>query len=195
MTRPETDPAGAQTRTTDREESELLERIRSRDRDAFAALFDAHSKAAFGLAYRMLSDASEAEDVVQEAFVSLWRQAESIDPGRGRVRSLLLTIVHRRAVDYMRRRPGAPAVPLDEAAGLPSAAPDPLAGASDAEERVRVRAALAALPADQRSAIGLTYFGGLTIGEMAEREGVPLGTAKSRLRLGLERLRKTLVMR
>jgi RNA polymerase sigma-70 factor (ECF subfamily) len=126
--------------------------------------------------------------------VSLWRQAQSIDPARGNVRSLLLTIVHRRAIDALRRRAGRPVTTLDDAE-VRSVAPDPLEQASEAEERVRVRAAMEGLPAEQREAIELTYFGGLTVTEMAERQRVPVGTAKSRLRLGLERMRRTLVSR
>jgi RNA polymerase sigma-70 factor (ECF subfamily) len=195
MSRSRTDPQALETRTSDREELRLLQRLRARDRAAFAELFDAQGKAAFGVAYRMLHDAREAEDAVQEAFVSLWRQAQSIDPARGNVRSLLLTIVHRRAIDTLRRRAGRPVTALDDADQVRSVAPDPLEQASEAEERARVRAAMEGLPADQREAIELTYFGGLTVTEMAERQRVPVGTAKSRLRLGLERMRRTLVSR
>ena len=170
----------------------LLERLRRNDRDAIAATYDAYGRLAFGLAYRIVGEAAEAEDVVQEAFVSLWRQADKLDSSRGSLRSLLLTIVHRRAVDAVRRRAGRPAVLLDSLEPLPSAAPGPLEVSSTAEEQRLVQGALAELPVDQRKAIELTYFGGLTIAEMAEQENVPLGTAKSRLRLGLDRMRKAL---
>jgi RNA polymerase sigma-70 factor (ECF subfamily) len=170
----------------------LLERLRQKDRDALAAAYDAYSRLAFGLAYRVVGEATEAEDVVQEAFVALWRQADKLDASRGSLRSLLLTIVHRRAVDAVRRRAGRPSVLLESLEPLPSGAPDPLEVSSVAEEQRLVQRALAELPQDQRKAVELTYFGGLTIAEMAEREGIPLGTAKSRLRLALDRMRKSL---
>jgi RNA polymerase sigma-70 factor (ECF subfamily) len=180
-------------RTIDTEDARLLERLRRNDRDALAAMYDAYGRIAYGLAYRVLGEAGDAEDVVQESFLSLWRQADRLDPKRGSVRSLLLTIVHRRSIDVLRRRSGRPERALDETQPIAAAAGDPVEYASQAEERERIRLALAELPAEQRSAIELTYFGGLTIAEMAERQDIPLGTAKSRLRLALERLRKTLV--
>ncbi len=154
---------------------------------------DAYGRIAYGLAYRVLGQAGDAEDIVQESFLSLWRQAARLDPKRGSVRSLLLTIVHRRSIDVLRRRAGRIERALDEAHPIASAAPDPVEFASQAEERERIQGALAELPAEQRTAIELTYFRGLTIAEMAEQERIPLGTAKSRLRLALERMRKTLV--
>lgn len=192
MTGSPPDPPTTPSRTTDREDALLLERLRRNDRDALAGLYDAYGRLAFGLAYRVVGEAGEAEDVVQESFLTLWRQASRLDPNRGSVRSLLLTIVHRRAIDVLRRRPGRPERTLDEVAPLPSVAPDPSEFASLAEERDLVRRALDTLPADQRQAIELTYFRGLTVAEMAQEERIPLGTAKSRLRLALERMRTTL---
>jgi RNA polymerase sigma-70 factor (ECF subfamily) len=187
------DPPLASSRTTDEEDARLLERLRRNERDALAAMYDAYGRVAYGLAYRVLGQAGDAEDIVQESFLSLWRQADRLDAKRGSVRSLLLTIVHRRSIDVLRRRSGRIERALDEAQPIASGAPDPIEFATQAEERERIQGALKELPAEQRNAIELTYFGGLTIAEMAEQEQIPLGTAKSRLRLALERMRKTLV--
>ncbi len=176
----------------DERDAELLKRLRRNDRDALAALYDAYARLAFGLAYRVLGDTGEAEDIVQESFLMLWRQADRLDARRGSVRALLLTIVHRRAIDALRRRTGRSEqiVPVFES--MQSAAPDPMEFASQAEERERIRQALTELPLDQQQAIELTYFGGLTVAEMAERQEIPVGTAKSRLRLALDKMRKSL---
>ena len=187
------DPPLAPSRTTDEEDARLLDRLRRNERDALAALYDAYGRVAYGLAYRVLGQAGDAEDIVQESFLSLWRQAGRLDAKRGSVRSLLLTIVHRRSIDVLRRRAGRIERTLDEAQPVASAAPDPIEFATHAEERERIQGALQELPAEQRAAIELTYFRGLTIAEMAIQEQIPLGTAKSRLRLALERMRKTLV--
>jgi len=187
------DPPLVPSRTTDEEDARLLERLRRNERDALAAMYDAYGQIAYGLAYRVLGQAGDAEDIVQESFLSLWRQADRLDARRGSVRSLLLTIVHRRSIDVLRRRSGRNERVLDEAQPIASAAPDPIDFATQAEERERVQRALQELPAEQRTAVELTYFRGLTIAEMAEEEQIPLGTAKSRLRLALERMRKTLL--
>lgn len=192
MSKAPPDPRAASTRTTDQDDVALLERLRANDRDAIASLYDAYGGMAFGLAFRVVSDAKEAEDVVQEAFLTLWRQAQRLDAARGSVRSLLMTIVHRRAIDAVRRRAGRPEVVLDAAAPLAATTPDPVDFASLAEERETVGRALRELPEEQRKAIELTYFGGLTVAEMAAEEDIPVGTAKSRLRLALERMRKTI---
>jgi len=187
------DPPIAPSRSIDIEDARLLDRLRRNERDALAAMYDAYGRMAYGLAYRVLGEAGDAEDIVQESFLSVWRQAERLDPARGSVRSLLMTIVHRRSIDVLRRRRGRPERALDDAQPIASSAPDPVEFASQAEERERIQGAMKELPPEQRAAIELTYFGGLTIAEMATREQIPLGTAKSRLRLALERLRKALV--
>lgn len=186
------DPIAPPIRTIDREDAKLLERLRRNDRDALAALYDAYARLAFGLAYRVLGDAGEAEDIVQESFLMLWRQTDRLDARRGSVRALLLTIVHRRAIDALRKRLGRSEQIVAAFDPMPSTAQDPLEFASQAEERDLIRQALADLPLDQRQAIELTYFGGLTVAEMAEQQQIPLGTAKSRLRLALGRMRKAL---
>jgi RNA polymerase sigma-70 factor (ECF subfamily) len=192
MSQPPLDPSAAPARTTNREDARLLERLRRNDRDALAAFYEQYGRLAYGLAYRIVGEAGEAEDVVQEAYLTLWRQAGRLDPSRGSVRSYLLTIVHRRAIDVLRRRSGRPERALVDAEQLPSAAPDPVEFASLAEERERVQRALQELPDDQRQAVELAYFRGLTMAELAQEQRIPIGTAKSRLRLALGRMRKTL---
>jgi RNA polymerase sigma-70 factor (ECF subfamily) len=177
----------------DRDDERLMERLRRNERDAMAALYDQYGRLAYSVAYRVVGESGEAEDVVQESFLALWRQAGKLDAERGSVRSFLLTIVHRRAIDVLRRRSGRPERPLDDAAPIPAATPDPIEFASLAEERALLERAMRTLPDEQRQAVELTYFKGLTIVEMAERQQIPLGTAKSRLRLALDRMRKTLV--
>ena len=189
---PESDPHGASGRTTSEDDAILIDGLRRDDEEAMSLLYDRYGASAYGLACRMLGETAEAEDVVQEAFLALWRQAGSFDPGRGALRSYLLTIVHRRAIDTARRRSSRPQQPLDVTQPLASGDSDPFDMASAEEQRALVQAALGDLPADQRRAVELTYFGGLTIAEMAATEGIPLGTAKSRLRLALERMRKAL---
>lgn len=159
------------------------------DLTRFAAIYDEHAAAALGLARRMLADRSSAEDVVQDAFLSLWR-SDGYDPTRGGIRTYLLTIVRNRAIDHMRRQHARPAE--RDAVELASHGEAPDRTDLLVEERVAgrvIRDALADLPAAQRQAIELAYFGGLSQSEVAARLGEPLGTVKSRMRIGLERLR------
>jgi RNA polymerase sigma-70 factor, ECF subfamily len=156
------------------------------EEDALAALYDRFGPTAYGLALRVVRDAELAEDVVQEAFLSLWRTAGRFVPERARAGTWLLTLVHRRAVDLVRREERRRAEPIETA---PEAAD---AAAEEAPwlqlERERVRAALASLPDAQREAIELAYYGGFTQAELADRLGQPLGTIKSRMFVGLARL-------
>lgn len=155
-------------------------------------LYDRLSRQAFGLAYRMLGDGAAAEDVVQEAFLSVWRGSDRIDAARGKLQSLVLTIVHNKAIDVLRsRKSGTTDLPLEPAVER--------AAEGDFTERVAttvdaqvVRDALDSLPEDQRQAVELAYYGGLTHTEISERLGLPLGTVKGRLRLALEKMRTTL---
>ncbi|MDZ4277567.1 MAG: sigma-70 family RNA polymerase sigma factor [Dehalococcoidia bacterium] len=192
MSEPPPDPSASPSRTIDREDAELLERLRRNDREALAAIYDRYGRLAFGLAYRVVGEPQEAEDTVQESFLTLWRQAGRLDAARGSVRSYLLTIVHRRAIDALRRKSGRAERALDQIEPIVSPAPDPMEVASRGEDRALVQRALAGLPSDQRQAVELAYFGGLTIAELAQEQGIPLGTAKSRLRLALKRMRQTL---
>lgn len=156
-------------------------------------LYDRLGGQAFGLAYRIMRDGPSAEDVVQEAFLTVWRQAERIDTARGKLSSFVLTLVHHKAIDALRARRGQVTrqVPVDVA--------DIEKAGSDVSERVlqslnrdEVRAALAAVSDDQRRAIEMAYYDGLTHVEIAEALELPLGTVKSRLRLGLEKMRAVL---
>lgn len=158
------------------------------------AMYDRYRRVAFGLAYRVLDDPSSAEEVVQDAFMQVWRRAEQFDSsGSANVRGWLLTIVHHRAVDIWRRthRHDDRSVTLDEELELRSLA-DTWEDVDRHLTQEEVRQALDDLPDDQRRAIELAYFGGLTQREIAAREDAPLGTVKGRMRLGLNKLRTTL---
>lgn len=170
-------------------DDELLAAVARGDHPALLALYDRHGRVAYGLAYRILGDAGAAEEAVQDAFVRVWRRASSFDPARGVGRAWLLTIVHHCAIDLVRRRSGAPPVVagLDEVAER-QAVPDAWSDLSSKLESERVRGAVATLPGEQRRAIEMAFFDGLTHREIAERDGLPLGTVKGRLRLGLRRL-------
>ncbi len=167
--------------------------MQSGDQQAVAALYDRYSGVAYGLALRITSDGTTAEDVVQDAFVSVWKQCGRFDPGRGQVKSWLLTIVHHKSVDAIRRKSGRNERALPEGPeefiatyGRPEEAAEMM---MDAEA---VRAAVNLVPDDQRRTIEMAYFMGLTHVEIAERMGVPLGTVKSRLRIGLDKMREYL---
>jgi RNA polymerase sigma factor (sigma-70 family) len=161
------------------------------DEIALAELYDRFGRAAFGLALRVIRDEALAEDAVQEAFLSVWRGASRFIPERAKASTWIMTLVHRRAVDVVRREERRRADPLPEAEldlGGPSAADS----AWLRLERERVQAALSKLPDQQREAIELAYYGGFTQSELAERLGEPLGTIKSRMFAGLARLRELL---
>jgi RNA polymerase sigma-70 factor (ECF subfamily) len=171
-------------------DEELLAAISRGDEQALASLYDRYGRIAYGLALRILRDPALAQDAVQDAFLSAWRTAVSFDPGRGNARTWLLTLVHRRAVDLVRREERRRGDPL---ADVPVASGDATDEAAEVrDERRRVQAALAQLTADQREALELAYYGGLSQSELAERLGVPLGTVKSRMFAGLARLRDLL---
>ena len=164
------------------------------DEGALAELYDRFGAVAFGLALRVVRDAALAEDAVQEAFLTVWRTASRFVAERGKARTWILTLVHRRAVDIVRREERRRAEPLESENRADP--PDPTGSAEDAAwlgfERDRVQAALHALPDTQREAIELAYYGGYSQSELAERLGVPLGTIKSRMFAGLARLRELL---
>lgn len=170
----------------------LLER---RDPDAFAVLYDRHGGAAYSLAHRIVGDRAIAEDVTQEAFLSLWRSSARFEPARGSVRSWTLAIVRNRAIDSLRKAAGnAPKLDLDDDAALAEQRSEQLtdAEAIRRDASARVRGALGALPREQSEVIGLAFFGGFSHVEIAEMLEMPLGTVKGRMRLGLERIRSTL---
>jgi RNA polymerase sigma-70 factor (ECF subfamily) len=162
--------------------------------DALQELYDRYRVMAYSIALRITSDASLAEDVVQDAFLGVWRNASRYVEGRGSVKTWLLSIVHHRAVDAVRRR--RPVVELPERDDLPPPAltlPDIWHEVAGNLDRREIAAAMTTLSDVQREAIELAYWGGLTQQEIAERTGAPLGTVKSRVRLGLLALRRALV--
>jgi RNA polymerase sigma-70 factor (ECF subfamily) len=169
----------------------LVALVARSDENALAELYDRHGRVAFGLALRVLRDRNLAEDAVQEAFLAVWRTAGSFVPERAKASTWILMLVHRRAVDAVRREARRPTDPLENAAedmSDDSAAEDALRSL----ERTRVREALAQLPDPQREAIELAFYAGFTQSELSERLGVPLGTIKSRVFTGLARLRDLL---
>jgi RNA polymerase sigma-70 factor (ECF subfamily) len=153
-------------------------------------LYNEHRGAAFALAYRMLGERGMAEDVVQEAFLNIWRQGVTYDTARGTARTWLLTIVHHRAIDLMRRQRAKTGsdTDIDAAVPLPSGE-DTWATVAEHLECDRIRRAVATLPPEQQQVIEYAYFGGMTHAEIAQAVGVPLGTVKGRLRLAMEKLR------
>jgi RNA polymerase sigma factor (sigma-70 family) len=183
-------PVKGRVRVGQRSDEELLDAVASGDDAALAALYDRFGRVAYGLAYRILRDQTLAEDAVQEAFLAVWRSADSYRRERAKAATWILTLVHRRAVDLVRREDRRRSETLDEAQEPASESVDEEAGRRD--RRVAVQAALAQLPDDQRQALELAYYGGYTQSELAERLGVPLGTIKSRMFAGLARLRELL---
>jgi RNA polymerase sigma-70 factor (ECF subfamily) len=172
-------------------ERDVRERLVGNDDAALAEIYDQYSSFVYGLALRVVGDARAAEDVSQDVFVGLWERPAAFDPDRGSLRTWLGTLTHRRAVDHVRREEARRRRAERDAARAVSA-PDveELATAMVAAERVR--AALDLLPSEQRRAIQLAYFGGKTYRQVAEVLGIPEGTAKSRLRLGLRRIAEAL---
>ncbi len=160
------------------------------EQTALAELYDRYGRVAYGLALRIVRDERLAEDAVQDGFLAAWRSAARFAPERGKAATWLLTLVHRRAVDLVRREERRRAESLERV-------PEPAAGAVDEDawlrlRRERVQEALRRLPDPQREALELAYYGGFTQSELAERLGQPLGTIKSRMFAGLSRLRELL---
>lgn len=171
----------------------VLERIARGELGALDDLYERYKTMSYSIAYRITNDATLAEDVVQEAFLGAWRNAARYIEGRGSVKTWLLSIVHHRAIDAVRRRRATVELPeRDEAPPQALRLPDVWAEVSATLDADEVRAALGALTDVQREAIELGYFGGLTQVEIAEKTGAPLGTVKSRMRLGLLAMRKVL---
>lgn len=171
-----------------------MESVRDGDARAFEIIFDRHADVAFSLAYRMCGRRGTAEDVVQEAFVSLWRSGARYDRSRGSVRSWVLSVVHNRAIDMFRRDSirTAKDVSDDDAVQRLAARDDTEREVQRRDEGSRVRAALSELPTDQRKVIELAYFGGFSHSQIAELLSLPAGTVKGRMRLGLTKLRVAL---
>ena len=168
----------------------VLALVARSDETALAELYDRFGRVAYGLALRILRDPSLAEDAVQEAFLAVWRGADRFVPGRAGAAVWLMTIVHRRAVDLVRREQRRRGEPLEAA---PMAAGEETSEEAELRERRRrVQAALGQLPELERQSLELAYYGGLTQSQLAEELRIPIGTVKSRMFSGLRRLRELL---
>jgi RNA polymerase sigma-70 factor (ECF subfamily) len=187
-------PAASSPAASSEDVARLLGRIASGDQDAFSRFYDAFASSAFSLIRRILRDPAPAEEVLQEVFWQVWQDASQYDPRRGTPQAWLFMRAKARAIDKLRsirRRERTFVMPVDEAVTRSSdPAADSAAGA--AESRRTVTGALAGLPAAQRRVIELAFYEGLTQSEISARLGEPLGTVKTRARLGLERLRGAL---
>lgn len=172
----------------------LLRRLADGDHAALSALYDATSRLVYGLALRILSDPADAEEVTLDVYTQAWRQVSRYDASRGDALTWLLTLARSRAIDRLRSRAGGRKreQALDVVSELPGDAPDPERQSAFAERARHVRRALSSLSPEQRQCIELAYFEGLTHVEIAERIQQPLGTAKSRIRLAMVKLRDAL---
>src|SRR5665213_129711 len=175
-------------------DEDLMARVYEGDTRAFGVIFDRHSSVAFSLAYRMCGRRALAEEVVQKAFLSLWRSGARYDRGRGSVRSWVLAVVHHRAIDLIRHesvRAGRDVHDDGVAATLPALERTELEVERRSDAHL-VRGALEELPSEQRQVIELAYFGGFSHSEIAGMLGIPSGTVKGRMRLGMGKLRLAL---
>ncbi len=175
-------------------DEEVMHLVQEGDPRAFELLFERHGGAAFSLAYRMVGDRASAQDVSQEAFLSIWRSKMRYQADRGSVRTWVLGIVHHRAIDALRRsmlhdRRRGSAEGMEERF---EAAERTDVEVARREEARTVRAAIGTLPADQSRVVELAYFGGFSHSKIAEMLDTPIGTVKGRMRLGLEKLRREL---
>jgi RNA polymerase sigma-70 factor, ECF subfamily len=180
------------------EDERTLQRVAAGDAGGLAALYDRHGRAVYSLALRILGDEGDAEEVAQDVFAQAWRRAGQYDQARGTVAAWLLVMARTRAIDRFRARRVRPEGRTQDDADLtlqqlPATSPDAASEMMAAERGQRVRRALEDLPFLQRVAIELAYFEGLSQREIAERLEQPLGTVKTRMRLGLLKLRDALV--
>jgi RNA polymerase sigma-70 factor (ECF subfamily) len=177
------------------DDGELLSMIQQQDRGALEALYDKYGGAVYSLAMRMLSDSGAAQEVTQDTFFNVWRRASSYHSQRGKVTSWLFSIAHHRTIDELRRRRRVQSQVQDgvDLTNKPSeGADDPVAYATAQYERSQLKDALHTLRVEQREVVELAYFGGLTHSEIAKHLDQPLGTVKTRMRLGLRKLREAL---
>lgn len=171
------------------DEAALIERIRAGDEAAMAEMYDRYSGIVYGVALRVLGNASAAEDVLQEVFLQLWRNPLAFDANRGKLPVWLAVIARNRAIDHLRRRPIE-----DDIAELPISTGVNLEDESAQRLAVeKIRGALGRLPAEQRRALEMAFFEGMTHTEIAGKTGEPLGTIKTRIRAGLLAVRKAVV--
>jgi RNA polymerase sigma-70 factor (ECF subfamily) len=176
-------------------DEELMPLIGAKDAEAFEVFYDRHGGVVYSLAYRIVGERAIAEDVTQEAFISVWRSGARFDQARGSVRAWMLGIARNRAIDVLRGRAGkAPSLDFDDEGLLEQRPADERteAEAMRRETASEVRGAIEELPGEQSKVIQLAYFGGFSQSEIASMLGVPLGTVKGRMRLGLEKIRGTL---
>ena len=173
----------------------LVARVERRDAQALALLYDRHAGRLMGLAQRILGDTGEAEEVLQEVYLHVWKAAATFDPSRGPVLAWLLVATRSRSIDRLRSRrtAGSAGARSLEEAPEPASREDVEADAAGREWETQCRAVIAELPEDQRRALELAYFDGLTHQEIAARTATPLGTVKTRIRLGLMKLRERLL--
>jgi RNA polymerase sigma factor (sigma-70 family) len=194
MSEPAARVAGRLNTAADDADRAVLEAIAGGDHAAIEVLYERYKTMAYGLALRITGDASLADDVVQEAFVGAWRNAGRYATERGSVKTWLLAIVHHRAIDAIRRRRPTTELPEHEEAPPPSLTqPDVWSEVAGHLDRDEILGALASLSTVQREALELGYFSGLTQQEIAIRTNTPLGTVKSRMRLGLLQMRRTML--
>lgn len=189
---------------TPEQDASLVASVALGDAGALEQIYERHSRGVYSLAVRLLSDGPAAEEVVQETFLKLWRQPSAYQPARGRLLAWLLGVAHHHAIDLLRRRQleqrhrvqstpytnGDGLADLLDNLGLAAPEGDPQAGAGAFEQRVAIGQALASLPNEQRIPLQLAYYKGMTQLEIATLLGSPLGTIKTRMRLGLQQLRK-----
>ena len=166
----------------------LLGRAARGDRDAFAALYDRHAPTVYGLLLKVLRCRDDADDVLQEVFLQAWRQVDHYDASRASVAGWLVLLARSRGLDCLRRRRRT----ANGAAVEPAEPAEAAATVEQRETAAQVEAALAELPPEQRDALTLAFYSGLTHQQVAGRQGVPLGTAKTRIRLAMGRLRQVL---
>ncbi|BBL79149.1 DNA-directed RNA polymerase sigma-70 factor [Rubrobacter xylanophilus] len=172
-------------------DEDLLSLVERRDPDAFAALYDRHSRAAYSLAYRMMGERQAAEDLVQDAFLKVWRSAGSYRAERGSVRTWILSILHNRGIDQLRSQ--ASRLRARERLEASTEKVQPSEAFSEtlrSSQREQVREAMRTLPPEQLKILELAYFSGYTHTEIAELLGLPLGTVKGRMRLGLKKIKE-----
>ena len=171
-------------------DEDLISLVEAADAEAFATLYDRHSRAAFSLAYRMMGERQASEDLTQDAFLKVWRSAKSYRAERGSVRTWILSIVHNRGIDQIRSQASRRRTQDKIEASAPRSQPsEAFAETLRNSQRDQVREALDTLPPEQLKILELAYFSGYTHVEISDLLRLPLGTVKGRMRLGLKKIR------